>query len=61
MYVHYSDSVHPPGPEVEISPKYAADYINVHLEWAEENVIFYNVSIEPQVTITFNGRSLYSS
>ena len=49
--------MHPPGPEVKISPKYAADYINVRLEWVEVNGVSYNVSIEPQVAIAFNGSS----
>ena len=47
--------LHPP--EVNISPRYAADYIAVSLEWAEENGISYNVSTEPQVAVTFNGSS----
>ena len=50
-------SVHPPGPEVSISQRYAADYLTVGLEWSEENGVSYNVSTEPQAAIAFNGSS----
>ena len=50
-------SVHPPGPEISISQRYAADYLTVGLEWSEENGVSYNVSTEPQVAIAFKGSS----